>query len=358
MPKPLSRTSRNHEIRLRNAMPWAISIAGLRSLLWLTAVLAIWVVLAIREPLADPNPNVWENWKTDFDKRTIPLGEVLSGGPPKDGIPAIDEPEFVSVAEADTRDLEPVIGFEHKGDARAYPLSVLMWHEIANDVVGGHPFAVTYCPLCNAAIVFNAEINGKRHDFGTTGRLRNSDLLMYDRQTESWWQQFSGEAVIGEYAGEVLEIVPSRLESFASFRKRHPGGKVLVPNNPDLRDYGRNPYVKYDSRPAPYPFYTGDMPQGIGPMVRVVVLRRSGKAVAVLTLDKIRREGKLEASGFTISWEAGRASALDESVIAEGRDVGNLVVQERINGELRDAVHDITFAFVAHAFHPDISIEQ
>ncbi len=281
--------------RIPHSLIMQISLARKLAFAVLSVVL---VMLAISAALADPNPNVWEKWKTDFEKRSIPFGEVLSGGPPKDGIPAIDDPVFVSLAEAQIEDLEPVIGFEHNGEAKAYPLSVLMWHEIANDMVGGHPFAVTYCPLCNAAIVFDALIDGKRHDFGTTGRLRNSDLLMYDRQTESWWQQFSGEAVIGDYVGRTLTIVPSRLESFANFKKRYPEGKVLVPNNPGLRDYGRNPYVKYDSRPAPYPLYTGDMPEGISPMARVIVLRREGKAVSVIALDKVRRDQNPGRTGF------------------------------------------------------------
>lgn len=313
-----------------------------------------WIQLAA----AEPNPRPAENWRTDFDKHTIDLGEVLSGGPPKDGIPAIDNPKFAEPGATAYDPKEPVIGFEHNGDARAYPLSVLMWHEIVNDVVGGHPFAVTYCPLCNAAIVFDAEIDGKRHDFGTTGRLRNSDLLMYDRQTESWWQQFSGEAVIGEYAGRTLDIVPSRLESFESFQERFPDGKVLVPNNPRLRDYGRNPYVSYDSRNAPYPLFTGTLPTDINPMARVILLRRDGEVKAAVTMEKLREEGNLTLEGFELNWRAGQTSALDTARIARGRDVGNLVVRERVDGKEQDAVHDITFAFVAHAFHPELEILQ
>jgi hypothetical protein len=318
----------------------------------LAAVLiAVWFT---RTVLADPNPSPWENWKTDFSKTNIPFNEVMSGGPPKDGIPAIDEPLFVTVEEASLDDREPVIGFEYNGDARAYPLSILMWHEIANDIVGGHPFAVTYCPLCNAAIVFDAEIGGTRHTFGTTGRLRNSDLLMYDRVTESWWQQFSGEAVIGNYTGRILDMIPSRLESFASFSSRHPNGKVLIPNDPDFREYGRNPYVGYDSRDAPYPFFTGEMPEGINPMARVIILRREGEPVAVISFEKARAEGPLEFSGFRIEWQAGRASALDAVRVSNGREIGNLIVTNLETGA--DAAHDLTFAFVAHAFHPELAI--
>lgn len=301
----------------------------------------------------EPAPAAFENWKTDFSTTSIDLREVISGGPPKDGIPAIDDPRFVSVAEADLAPRDPVIAFEHEGDARAYPLSILMWHEIANDVVGGHPFAVTYCPLCNAAIVFDAKLDGEILDFGTTGRLRNSDLLMYDRQSESWWQQFTGEAVIGTKTGAQLRIVPSRLEGFASFAERHPRGQVLVPSNPGLRDYGRNPYVSYDSRNAPYPLYTGTLPEGIDPMERVVVLRSENEAVAAVTMAEIARRGRMELAGFRLEWREGRASALDSASISNGREIGNLVASDR---DGRDVVHDITFAFVLHAFEPELEI--
>ncbi|MGB7335965.1 MAG: DUF3179 domain-containing protein [Salaquimonas sp.] len=309
-------------------------------------------------PLAEPNPHDFENWKTDFSKTSIKLHEVLSGGPLKDGIPAIDNPKFVSISEAKTKDRESVIGFANNGEAKAYPLSILMWHEIANDIVGGHPFTVTYCPLCNAAIVFDAELDGTRFDFGTTGRLRNSDLLMYDRQSESWWQQFSGEAVIGELTGTKLKIMPSRLESFASFKQRFPNGKVLVPNDPNLREYGRNPYVSYDSRSGPYPLFIGELPADISPMARVVVIRKDGAVKHIIAMDKLVQEETLTLGDFQLTWSPGRASALDTAAIDAGREVGNLWVTETLDGKAQDVVHDITFAFVAHAFHPKIPIQQ
>ncbi|MFK7903341.1 MAG: DUF3179 domain-containing protein [Nitratireductor sp.] len=307
--------------------------------------------------LADPNPSAYENWKTDFTKTIVPNVEIISGGVIKDQIPAIDDPKFVNVDKAtNLKDLEPVITLEHNGVAKAYPLQIMTWHEIVNDRVGGDAFAVTFCPLCNAALVFDATIEGEVHSFGTTGRLRNSDLLMYDRVTESWFQQFTGEALIGEYAGKKLKLKPSRLESWASFKERHPDGLVLVPNRPDFRPYGRNPYVGYDARNAPYPLYTGDLPDYINPMERVVVLRKDENASSILSLEKIRNEKILEQDGFIITWSAGQASALSSAQIAEGKDVGNLTVQVEKNGKLVDAVHDITFAFVAHAFHPKIKI--
>jgi hypothetical protein len=127
--------------------------------------------------------------QTDFAKTSINYSEILSGGPPRDGIAAIDEPSFGTVADAAAAlaPTVPMVTIAHNGEAKAYPLSTLMFHEIVNDEIGGMPIAVTFCPLCNSTVVFKAEIDGQRLDFGTTGRLRNSDLVMYDRQTESWW---------------------------------------------------------------------------------------------------------------------------------------------------------------------------
>ena len=155
-------------------------------------------------------------WNTNWNKHTIDYDELLSGGPPRDGIPSIDEPEFVSPDEAEEwlADNEPVIALEIDGDARAYPLQILTWHEIVNDTVGGVPVAVTFCPLCNSAITFDRRLDGEIYEFGTSGLLRNSDLVMYDRTTESLWQQFTGEAIVGDLVGRaagVPALVPRQL---------------------------------------------------------------------------------------------------------------------------------------------------
>lgn len=170
--------------------------------------------------------------KTDFSKTSIDFDEIISGGPSKDGIPPIDNPKFELASAITTlgKD-EPVVSIVVNGKARAYPLQILMWHEIVNDQIGKVPVSVTFCPLCNSAIVFDRRLKGAVLDFGTTGKLRNSDLVMYDRQTESWWQQFTGEGIVGKHMGENLKMLPSRVESFARFRKRYPTGKVLIPNS-------------------------------------------------------------------------------------------------------------------------------
>jgi len=313
-------------------------------------VLLMLASAALAAPGAAADPNLWRSeWPhTDFAKSSIDFAEILSGGPPKDGIPSIDDPVFVPVSEASgLAPQEAVIGLVIDGDARAYPLRILTWHEICNDVVGGVPVAVTYCPLCNAAIVYDRRVDGVATEFGTTGKLRHSDLVMYDRNTESWWQQFLGIAIVGEQTGKELRLLPSRLESWERFAARHPDGRVLVPSNPDLRPYGRNPYVGYDTARRPF-LYRGDYPAGIAPLARVIAVADQAWA-----LDLLRGRGRIEAGDLILTWEPGQASALDTPGIADGRDVGNVVVQRRGGDGLEDVAYDLTFAFVFHAFRPD-----
>src|SRR5262249_40574942 len=172
----------------------------------------------------------------DFSKHSVPFAGIKSGGPPKDGIPAIDAPRFEQLADgkatgssAALGDTEPVIALSIGDDARAYPLRILICHELEIGFTGRTPVVVSCCSLCSAALVFERVVVVRVLDFGTTGKLRNSDLVMYDRQTESWWQQFIGEAIVGAMTGRHLRLIPSRLESLDRFRQRFPQGKVLIP---------------------------------------------------------------------------------------------------------------------------------
>ncbi|MDP6705087.1 MAG: DUF3179 domain-containing protein [Alphaproteobacteria bacterium] len=304
--------------------------------------------------VAQASPDYWKyEWpRTDFTKSAVDFEDILSGGPPKDGIPSIDNPIFVTVAEAKgLADTEPVVGLVIGKEARAYPLQILMWHEIVNDVVAGVPVAVTFCPLCNAAVVFDRRLDGQVLEFGTTGKLRNSDLVMYDRQSESWWQQFTGEAIVGELLGKKLTFVPSRLESFANFKKRAPDGKVQVPNSPGMRRYGANPYAGYDSSTRPF-LYRGQMPANVPPLSRVVSI--DGRA---WSLSLLREKRRIEtADGLIITWEPGQNSALDARTIDAGTDVGNVVAQRKTASGLEDVVYGVDFAFAFHAFYPDAEI--
>lgn len=312
------------------------------------AALCLAGLLLTSTSYAQPADWLWEWTQTDFDTTSISFDEILSGGPPKDGIPSIDAPEFEPVTAADLPDNEPMLTVEVDGEARAYPLRILMWHEIVNDEIAGTPLTITFCPLCNTGIVFHRDVDGQVLDFGTTGKLRNSDLVMYDRQTESWWQQFTGEAIVGSMTGTRLVPYPSRLESFALFKERFPSGHVLVPSNEGSRRYGQNPYVGYDSRSEPYGFFDGDLPEGIAPLARVI--RVGDKAWA---LDLLREQKRLEDGDIVITWEPGQASALDSSTIASSFDVGNVVVQRRTETGMVDEVYTVDFAFAFHAFYPD-----
>ena len=316
-------------------------------------------LLAISIPISKANPGLWESegWKTDFSKTNINLKEILDGGPPRDGIPPIDQPKFKAIAEtSELTKHEPVISLEINGDARAYPLRVMTWHEIVNDVVGGVPVTVTYCPLCNTAIVFERNLDGNLLDFGTTGKLRYSDLVMYDRQTESWWQQFTGEAIIGKLTGKKLKLVPSRLDSFERFSVQYPKGKVLTPRNPRLRAYGENPYESYDRRKLPYGLFRGDMPEGINPMARIVAIETPDGPYAV-ALSLLRQKKTLTKGDVILRWVAGQNSALDKKVISKGRDVGNVTAQRKTPAGMKDIVYHLTFAFAFHAFHPETAIQ-
>ncbi len=316
--------------------------------------LALVAALALTPAVAREAPAHWlSEWgATDFSRASVSFDEIMSGGPPKDGIPAIDDPVFVPAVEIeDLAGTEPVISFFVGDDHRAYPLQILMWHEIVNDTIGGVPVAVTFCPLCNSAVVFDRRVGDAVLDFGTTGKLRNSDLVMYDRQTESWWQQFTGEGIVGEHTGTELRRLASRVESFARFVERAGAdAKVLVPNREGARAYGVNPYGGYDSSRRPF-LYSGALPEGIAPLARVVVV--DGEA---WSLDLIRQAGRYERDDLVITWEAGQNSALDSRSIADGRDIGNVVVQRAGAGGLEDVAHDISFAFAFHAFHPEAPI--
>lgn len=284
---------------------------------------------------------------TDFSLATIDLSQIMSGGVGKDVIPPIDSPRFVTLTDYlginGIDPLEPVVGVEINGQFRAYPLRVMIWHEIVNDVLAGVPIAVTYCPLCNTSVVFDRRLDNIVLDFGTTGNLRHSDLIMYDRQTQSWWQQYGGQGLVGHYAGEELSILASRLESLAEFGERAPSGHVLIPNDPGLRDYSANPYVGYDRSASPM-LFRGKLPRGVPAMMRVIAIEDTAFALPLL-----QREGELTHNGMLIRWNAGQRTALGHRQISRGTDVGSVLVRR----DAEDVPHVVTFAFAFFAFHPE-----
>jgi len=275
-------------------------------------------------------------WGTNWGVRTIELAELASGGPPRDGIPSIDAPRFLTVAETEAlglyQDNSPVIQFALEEDVRAYPLAILTWHEIVNDVVGGVPVAVTFCPLCNSAITFDRRVGGRTLEFGTSGLLRNSDLVMYDRTTESLWQQIGGRAIVGDMVGAELDVYPSPIVSWAQFRTAFPDGLVLSQETGFVRDYGRNPYRGYDDiRNTPF-LYRGQLDERLSPFERVVTLERHDQIVAYPfpLLEEVRVVADdLGGEPIVVFWTPGASSALDARVIDEGREVGATGVFQR-----------------------------
>ncbi len=295
-------------------------------------------------------PPFWDSeWSgTDFSKASVSFVEILSGGVSKDQIPAIDDPVFLNIEDVDDiPDLEPVVTLEIEGERpRAYPIRYLTYHEFVNDRVGDIPVAVTFCPLCNSALVFDGRLDGKELTFGVSGKLRHSDMVMYDRQTESWWQQFDGEGIVGELTGARLEKLPGWMEGFGEFKARNPDGIVMAEPRA-RRPYGQNPYVGYDTRPRPYGFYNGeDPPHGIEPLARV--LRVEEKA---WPLSRLQKTPELIEDGLRITWGQGQASALDGRDIAQSRDVGTVRVFDAETG--KPVAHEVVFAFAFHAFEPE-----
>ncbi len=284
--------------------------------------------------------------KTDFERHSVPFAQLQFDGATRDSIPPITDPQYKQVAEIeDIEEFEPVLSIILNGDARAYPLRIMLWHEIVNDLVGGIPVLISYCPLCNSGVIFDRRVNGRTLSFGNTGRIRNYDMVMYDHQSESFWQQYTGEAIVGALTETLLTPLPARLESLAAFEARAPQGLVLVPENKHARPYGTTPYAGMDTRDAPRLVREFNVPSPLGAMDYVVAIGNRAWPVFV-----IREKGKVEEAGLTIRWTPGRNSLHDDRKIRRGRDLGNITVQDPSGA---DIPHDVVFAFAFAAFRPD-----
>lgn len=287
-------------------------------------VFQVFIALLLMIAPAHADPNFWKyDWpNTDFNKTSIKSWtEIQSGGPPRDGVLAIDTPKFLRASgENSLQANEPVITEALLGASeRAYPIRYLIWHEIVNDTIGKVPIAVTFCPLCNSGVTFDRRTKHGVLTFGVSGKLRNSDMVMFDRETESWWQQAVGEAIVGKLTGTELKMLPSWMESSSQFRERNGSDGLVMKQPASSRNYGRNPYQGYDTSAKPF-LLNGEMPpHDISPVARVV--RVGNRAWPV---SRVRDEGGVSEAGVNISWEAGQASALDTSVISKRRDVGTI----------------------------------
>lgn len=261
-----------------------------------------------------------------FPEPLVDPADILSGGPPPDGIPSIDRPTFHDVADVDWLDGdEPVVVLDLDGDVRAYPVQILTWHELVNDTFGDLPVTVSCCPLCNSAIAYVREVDGRVLDFGTSGRLHRSSLVMYDRQTESLWSHFTATAIIGELTGTELETLPMATVSWDDFRTAHPDGLVLSRDTGNPRDYGRNPYPGYDDVDNPPFLFEGEVDGRLAAQTRVVAVRGETDTVAIVQEDLYEErvvELTVDGRALVALLEPGTASALDARDVADGRDIG------------------------------------
>ena len=234
----------------------------------------------------------------DLSDSLLDSQKILSGGPPRDGIPAIDNPRFTDAAAAgwlapDAR----VMGVVHNGIAKAYPIAILDWHEIVNDRFGSGPdnaLVITYCPLCGTGVVYRAAPAGKTLSFGVSGLLYNSDVLLYDRQTESLWSQLQNRAVTGEYKGQALQMVPSWYTTWQSWQAQYPQTQVLSRETGFNRNYDRSPYGDYDTSTNLY-FPVEFLSQAYHPKERVLGLELNGqfKAYPFAELAKTGPSGEI-----------------------------------------------------------------
>jgi hypothetical protein len=286
-------------------------------------------------------------WRTDFSRHTVAFKDILSGGVGRDGIPPLDNPQFETIAEAKSvmNAFEPVVNIEVNGHARGYPLAILTWHEVVNDVVGGVPVVVTFCPLCNSALVFNRMLEGRVFDFGVSGNLRNSDLIMWDRQTQTWWQQLTGEGIIGELAGYQLPFIPASIISWADFKAAHPEGLVLSRNTGFNRPYGSNPYSGYDRVDRPPFLFDGELDDRLLPKERVAAIE-IGDVSAAFPFPLLETERvvnyPVNGTDVVVFFKPGTVSALDRALIIDSNDIGSTGVfdanleGQRLTFSLRD----------------------
>ena len=277
----------------------------------------------------------------DLSNATIPVNQILNGGPPRDGIPALSDPVLIEATEADY--LEPqdrVIGIMIEGVARAYPISILNWHEIVNDQINDQRFAITYCPLCGTGVAFDTRIDGKSSDFGVSGLLYNSDVLLYDRNSESLWSQILATAISGKQVGDKLQRLPIRHTSWKSWLETYPSTQVLSINTGYPRDYRRNPYAGYEQSRALYFSVEHRAPDTYHPKELVAGINIDGvyKAYPFVELaqrDKPRFTDRINGKTLFIDWDsANRQVTITDS-----------------SGEDLIALRGFWFAWFA--FHPD-----
>jgi hypothetical protein len=313
-------------------------------------------------------------------KAIVPLDQIVSGGPPRDGIPSIDSPKFVSAEDAGLQDSDLVLGLNINGDIRTYPLNILVWHEIVNDEVGGTPVAVTYCPLCFTNQVFHRTIDNQTVEFGTSGKLYNSNLVMYDRTSESLWSQALSQAIVGEHAGKKLERIPFDVAFWREWKALYPESKVLSQDTGFGRPYGVDPYGNYYTDPNIL-FPVSHRDDRLGPKEIVVGLENEGSYRAYpiqqiednhIINDEIRdrkivlmsfypfmaRPYDRSVDGLVLDFEYDGGKVIDTQTSSIWNFEGEAIEGEMKGKQLVRLPFDEGFWFEWVAFHPETSLHN
>jgi hypothetical protein len=278
----------------------------------------------------------------DLSNALIPVNVIKDGGPPKDGIPAIDKPEFKKASDKQLDESTRVLGVKTNGMARAYPIPIMNYHEIVNDKFGDRPVVITYCPLCGSGIAFDSFIAGERRTFGVSGLLYNSDVLLYDRQTESLWSQIMMEAVAGPMTGEKLEMIPTMNTSWGEWKRKYPDTAVLTENTGYQRDYSKNPYPGYAQSGQLY-FDVEKKDDRFHPKEMIIGIELNGKFKAypfseLAKMEDGQLEDRFQGHDLLINYQHDSKSA---------------TISNRQKEELPALT---TFWFAWYAFHPETDV--
>ncbi len=281
------------------------------------------------------------SWPTDWARRTVDLDEFLLGIPtadPRDRIPPIDTPKFEPVSAASwLQDREPGALVRFNDEVRFYPLSILTRHEVVNDRYGDIPVVVTFCPLCNTAVSFDARVDGQALRFGVSGLLRKSDLVMWDDATTSLWQQITGEAVVGELAGTQLELIPTSIVSYGDALEGFPDALSLSQDTGFGIAYGANPYQAYSSSDTPF-LFNEEVDPRFPALSRVVGVNLDGNDKAYpfsLLSEKRAINDEVGDIPVVVLWGGDTADALDTGTIADGEAIGSAIAfDRRVGGDV------------------------
>lgn len=296
--------------------------------------LSFCLLLPAQSALAGPNG-------FSLSRHAVPPAKILRGGPPRDGIPALRDPAFVAAHEAGLRPGDRVIGIVAGGTAKAYPVRILNWHELVNDTVGGIPVAITYCPLCASGVAFDRRIDGRLLTFGVSGLLYNSNMLLYDRESESLWTQMGMRAIAGPRTGQRLTPLPIFHGKWAAWRSRHPDTRVLSFDTGHSRDYTRDPYAGYENSSRLY-FPVENESALLPPKTLVFGVARAGAARAypLETLGERKRDIRDLFGEEIVRIRLDSASGSPRATAADGTEIPGVVA----------------YWFAWYAFYPETTL--